>query len=163
MSLPLGIEDTFSTIVPASVVKPNMRLSFQFEEKQGELKNVTVGGSSNLIINTIDIGLLTPYRDKFTFQNDPDLHRQYFQQVPLSKLTVNKFEPIHLTEVMLPNGNLLTDSDPSKGGVYSGDMRHQIAKPRNEHDSLRSMIDHLEGSRIALGLRNYEHQSKPYL
>lgn len=126
-------EDTFSTIVPASVVKPNMRLSFQFEEKQGELKNVTVGGSSNLIINTIDIGLLTPYRDKFTFQNDPDLHRQYFQQVPLSKLTVNKFEPIHLTEVMLPNGNLLTDSDPSKGGVYSGDMRHQIAKNLFSH------------------------------
>lgn len=130
---PTYSEDTFSSIIPATVIKPGIRVSFQFGNKQGDLENITVGGNGNLILNTIDLGLLTPYRDKFTFQKNPDLHRQYFQQVPITKLTVNKFEAMHLTEVMLPNGNLLTDSDPSKGGVYTGDMRHLIAKSLMSH------------------------------
>ncbi|TMO45608.1 hypothetical protein CWC25_05700 [Pseudoalteromonas sp. S4389] len=126
-------DNTFSSILPASVIQPNIHFAFELGDKSSKLNNVKVGASTSLIINTIDVGLLTPYRDKFTFQHDADLHRQYFQQVPITKLSVNNFEPLHLTEVMMPDGRLLTDSDPSKGGIYSGDMRHLIAKNLLSH------------------------------
>ncbi len=36
---------------------------------------------------------------KFSFQKDPELHRQYFQHIPVRRLTVSKYEPQYLREV----------------------------------------------------------------
>lgn len=125
--------NTYSSIIPANNIKPGLTFSFTDGNKVGELDEIEVGAPNELIIHTIDLGLLTPPREQFTFQNNPELHREYFQQLPISHLTVSKYEPQHLTEVMLPNGQFLTDFDPSEGGVYSGNMRHQIAKGLISH------------------------------
>ncbi|NEQ39784.1 MAG: hypothetical protein F6K40_27460 [Okeania sp. SIO3I5] len=122
------ISKTFSSILPASIIEPGLQLSFKSGNKESEVTNLNIGAPNELIIHTIDLGMLTSPRDEFSFQKDPELHRQYFQQLPISSLTVSEYEPQYFTEVMLPNGDLLTDFDPSQGGVYDGTMRQKIAK-----------------------------------
>jgi hypothetical protein len=43
-------------------------------------------------------------------------------------MIVSQYAPLSLTEVMLPNGTLLTDFDPSKGDWHNGTMRQNIGK-----------------------------------
>ncbi|WP_455291477.1 M66 family metalloprotease [Vibrio parahaemolyticus] len=126
-------QNTYSVIIPANKVKPGLTFSFTDGEKVGELGGFKVGAPNELIIHTIDLGLLMAPRDQFSFQSNQDLHQEYFQQLPISQLTVSEYEPQHFTEVMLPNGQLLTDFDPSDGGVYKGTMRQQIAKVLISH------------------------------
>ncbi|WP_261928109.1 M66 family metalloprotease, partial [Vibrio aestuarianus] len=81
---------------------------FNHDDKQGRLTNLDIGAPNELILHTIDIGMLTPPRDQFSFQKDPELHQQYFQHIPVRRLTVSEYEPQYLREVMLPDGRLLT-------------------------------------------------------
>lgn len=48
--------------------------------------------------------------------------------MPTSRLIVSQYAPLHLREVMLPSGTLLTASDPSKGDWHNGTMRQSIGK-----------------------------------
>ncbi|MDE1312361.1 hypothetical protein G6Z90_13900 [Vibrio aestuarianus subsp. cardii] len=121
-------DKTYSAIIPAEIVQPGLKFIFNNNDKQGSLTNFEIGAPNELILHTIDIGMLPPPRDGFSFQKYPYLHREYFQHLPIRRLTVSEYEPLHLREVMLPDGRLLTDFDPSEGGVYTGDMRGQIAK-----------------------------------
>jgi hypothetical protein len=57
-----------------------------------------------------------------------ELHRQYFQNIPVSRLIMSEYSPMYLTEIMLPNVTLLNTCDPSYGDVYSGDMRAYTVK-----------------------------------
>ena len=127
------ISKAFSSILPASLIEPGLQLSFKSGNKESEITNLNIGAPNELIVHTIDLGMLTPPRDEFSFQKDPELHRQYFHQLPISRLTVSEYEPQYFTEVMLPNGQLLTDFDPSQGDVYSGTMRQKIAKELVSH------------------------------
>jgi len=88
----------------------------------------TAGGETELLLSTIDLGLLVPARNQFKFANDPTAHREYFQTTPHTRQVVSYFESVNLAEVMLPTGVLLTTVDPSVGGVYTGDMREYIGK-----------------------------------
>jgi hypothetical protein len=49
--------------IPSSSIKHVMRLEFEYQDKKSYLNNIKVGGFNELIINTIDIGMLTPNRD----------------------------------------------------------------------------------------------------
>ncbi|QQO60924.1 hypothetical protein JI723_11445 [Providencia manganoxydans] len=122
------IENGWSTIIPKSHIKPEIKLSFHYKNKQGSLPTVKVGAPSSLLLHTIDIGMLTPYRDEFSFQDDPELHRQFLQQLPTSQLIVTKYKPVQLNEVVLPNGTRYTQKSADNGGGHSGDMREKIAK-----------------------------------
>ena len=121
-------DKTYSAIIPAEIVQSGLKFTFKHDDKQGRLTNLDIGAPNELILHTIDIGMLTPPRDQFSFQKDPELHRQYFQHIPVRRLTVSEYEPQYLREVMLPDGRLLTNFDPSEGDVYTGNMRGQIAK-----------------------------------
>ncbi|MEA5468896.1 M66 family metalloprotease [Spirulina sp. 06S082] len=123
----------FSSILPANIIQPGLQLSFRSGTKEGTITDLNISAPNELIVHTIDLGMLTPPRDKFSFQKDPELHRQYFHQLPISRLTVSEYEPQHFTKVMLPDGRLLTDFDPSQGGVHDGTMRQQIAKVLVSH------------------------------
>ncbi|MGL4474372.1 MAG: M66 family metalloprotease, partial [Shewanella sp.] len=94
----------------------------------GELIGVKVGATTELLLHTIDIGMLTEPRNAFRFAKETSTHREYFQTVPVSRMTVSQYESLHLSEVMLPNGTLLTDFDPSTGGWHEGAMREYIGK-----------------------------------
>ncbi|MCM4881747.1 M66 family metalloprotease, partial [Escherichia coli] len=86
-----------------------------------------------LLLHTIDIGMLTTPRGRFDFAKDKEAHREYFQTIPVSRMIVNNYAPLHLKEVMLPTGTLLTDADPGEGGWHSGTMRQSIGKELISH------------------------------
>ncbi|MBI1346366.1 peptidase M66 [bacterium] len=120
--------DTWSGVLPADWILPGLNLQFRQGSQSGTLTDLKVGATTELLIHTIDIGMLTPPRDQFHFAEDPLAHREYFQTVPTSRLIVSQYAPLFLPEVMLPNGTLLTDHDPSKGGWHNGTMRQSIGK-----------------------------------
>ena len=125
--------DTWSGVLLAEVIAPGMRLQIKQGELSGELTRIKVGAPTQLLIHTIDVGMLVPPRGEFAFAKDRNAHREYFQTVPTSRLIVAQYAPLWLKEVMLPTGKLITDSDPSKGGWHEGDMRQNIGKELISH------------------------------
>lgn len=121
-------ENTWSAKVPALWIKPGISMQFDSSNQSGKLNNINVGAPGELLIHTIDIGMLTTPRDEYAFAKDPQAHREYFQTVPLSRLTVSNYQSFHLTEVMLPDGTLLTTSDPSIGAWHQGTMWQRITR-----------------------------------
>ncbi|RMR05745.1 Lipoprotein, ToxR-activated, TagA [Pseudomonas syringae pv. primulae] len=121
-------ENTWSVDLPAEWIEPGIVMNFQSGTVSGQLKNISVGARTELLINTIDIGMLTSPRNAFAFAKDPSAHREYFQTIPVSRMIVNNYESIHLTEVVLPDGTLLDGFDPSQGSWHAGTMRQRIGK-----------------------------------
>lgn len=125
--------DTWSIVLPAEWLAPGLSLQIQQGDLSGELTDLKVGAPSELLIHTIDIGMLVPPRGQFDFAKDPGAHREYFQTVPTSRMTISQYAPLFLREVMLPNGTLLSDHDPSKGDWHNGTMRQTIGKELISH------------------------------
>ena len=125
--------ETWSGVLPAEWIVPGLSLQIQQGNLNGELTNLKVGPPSELLIHTIDIGMLAPPRDQFEFAKDPEAHREYFQTVPTSRMIISQYAPLYLREVMLPNGTFLHDSDPSKGDWHNGTMRQSIGKELISH------------------------------
>lgn len=124
----LYAENTWSLKIPANWIQPGFKMQFSHGELSGELTGVKVGAPSELLLHTIDIGMLTAPRDEFNFATDPTAHREYFQTLPVRRMTVSQYETIYLSEVMLADGTLLNDFDPSTGDWHSGTMRQRIGK-----------------------------------
>jgi hypothetical protein len=120
--------DTWSGVLPAEWIVPGMSLQIRQGNLSGELTKLKVGAPTELLIHTIDVGMLTSPRGQFEFARDPEAHREYFQTVPVSRMMISQYAPLSLPEVMLPNGTLLTDHDPSKGDWHNGAMRQSIGK-----------------------------------
>lgn len=125
--------DTWSGELPAEWIQPGLKLSIRQGDLIGELLNIKVGAPGELLLHTIDIGMLTPPRGKLEFAKNNELQREYFQTIPASRMVVNQYAPLYLPEVMLPNGTLLTDFDPSQGGWHDGTMRQHIGKELISH------------------------------
>lgn len=121
-------ENTWSVEIPAGWIKPGIVMRFDSGNLSGQLDPIQVGGATELLINTIDIGMLTTPRDAYAFAKDSNAHREYFQTIPTARMIVSNYQSLHLSEVMLPNGTLLTDFDPSEGGWHAGTMRQSIGK-----------------------------------
>ena len=126
-------EDAWSGVLAAEWIVPGMTLQFRQGNLTGELTGLKVGAPSQLLIHTIDVGMLTTPRGEFAFAGDPEAHREYFQTVPASRLIVSQYAPLSLPEVMMPNGRLLTDLDESEGGWHTGNMRQSIGKELISH------------------------------
>ncbi|ENM5934777.1 peptidase M66 [Vibrio mimicus] len=93
---------------------------------QGEIQ---FGGAPELVIQNIDMGMLTQPRNRNTMiQNLPTLAADYFQKIPASKLVMADYTPAYFPLVTLPNGVVYTDKSASTGGWHSGDMREAIGK-----------------------------------
>lgn len=120
------IENGWSITVPKEYIKPKIKFKFSNNNKQGLLSDIKVGAPNKLLINTIDVGVLTPPRGIFTFNSSPEIHRQYFQNIPVNELTVAQYKPIHFKQVMLPTGEWLTDKAPGKGDGHTGILRYYI-------------------------------------
>lgn len=124
---------TWSGVLPADWVVPGLQLWFRQGELRGQLTELKVGAPSELLLHTIDLGMLVPPRGQFEFAKDASAHREYFQTAPTSRLIVSQYEPLFLREVMLPNGTLLVEHDPSKGDWHNGTMRQRIGKELISH------------------------------
>ncbi len=125
--------DAWSVAVPGEWIRPGVSFRFRRGAESGELAALPVGAPTQLILHTIDVGLLTPPRDAFAFAKDPEAHREYFQTLPATQFVVSQYAPLHLTEVVLPTGELLKDRDPGKGGWHEGTMRQRIGKELISH------------------------------
>ncbi len=112
---------------------PGLNLVIKQGNLSGRLNDIKIGAPGELLLHTIDIGMLTTPRDRFDFAKDKEAHREYFQTIPVSRMIVNNYAPLHLKEVMLPTGELLTDMDPGNGGWHSGTMRQRIGKELVSH------------------------------
>lgn len=121
-------ENNWSVEIPASWIQPGFSLSWNSDGATGTLSNVQVGGPGELLIHTIDIGMLVPPRDKYAFATDVTSHREYFQTIPVARMIVSDYQSYHLTEVVLPDGSTLRTADPSQGGWHDGTMRQRIGK-----------------------------------
>ncbi|MBV7299043.1 M66 family metalloprotease [Enterovibrio paralichthyis] len=121
-------DKAYTGILPAEAVEPGFSLTFNDGNQEGVVEGIKVGANTTLIMNTVDVGLLTEPRGEFRFMTDENLHRDYFQSLQISKLIVNPYAPIHLEEIMLPDGRLLVDVDPSKADAYGSDSHYRIAR-----------------------------------
>lgn len=124
---------TWSGELPAQWIKPGLNLIVRQGDLSGELSGIKVGAPSELLLHTIDLGLLTPPRERFAFSKDHEAHREYFQTIPVSRMIVNNYAPLHLKEVMMPNGKLLTDLSPHQGSWLDGELRQYIGKELISH------------------------------
>lgn len=125
----IGYADGYwSAELPKEWLAPGLNLTFANNGKSGSLTGIKVGAPTELLLHTIDVGMLVEPRERFDFQQDKQAQREYFETAPLSKMVVSEYEPVHLLEVMLPDGTLLTDHDPSEGGWHGGTMRQRIGK-----------------------------------
>ncbi|MFO1064611.1 MAG: M66 family metalloprotease [Pirellulales bacterium] len=125
--------DAWSTVIPAEWIMPGLSLEIRQGEQSGKLSKLRVGAPTQLLIHTIDVGMLAPPRGEFAFANDFAAHREYFQTAPTSRFIVSQYAPLWLKEVMMPDGKLLTDSDPGEGGWHNGSMRQSIGKELISH------------------------------
>ena len=125
--------NTWSGVLPAEWIAPGLTLELRQGNLKGTLTGLKVGAPTQLLIHTIDVGMLTTPRGKFEFAREPEAHREYFQTVPVSRFIVAPYAPLALSEVMLPTGVLLKELDPSKGGWHNGDMRQHIGKELISH------------------------------
>lgn len=126
-------EHTWSGVLPAEWIAPGLVLELRQGAASGTLGDVKVGAPTQLLIHTIDVGMLTTPRGEFAFARDPEAHREYFQTVPVSRLIVAQYAPLTLTEVMMPDGTLLKEQDPGEGGWHTGGMRQSIGKELISH------------------------------
>ncbi|HHT0304135.1 TPA: M66 family metalloprotease [Raoultella planticola] len=158
--------NTWSTQLPANWINPGLKLTFKQGNLSGTLSDIKVGAPGELLLHTIDIGMLTTPRDRFLFAKDTEAQREYFQTVPVSRMIVNNYAPLHLQEVMLPDGRLLTDADPSTGGWHTGTMRQHIGKELISHGidnanyGLNSTAGQGEGSHPYVAAQLAAHTSR---
>lgn len=121
-------QNFWSGVIPWQYIFPGVSFEFQAGALAGVYTSPDIGAPGEVLIHTIDIGMLTPNRQEFSFQYDDDYHRQYFQQIPASRLIINEYEPVFWQEIMMPDGTLYTDHSSDTGGVYDGDLRQRIGK-----------------------------------
>ncbi|MFM7040259.1 MAG: M66 family metalloprotease [Planctomycetaceae bacterium] len=125
--------DAWSCVLPADWIAPGLKLQFRQNGLTGELSSIRVGAPTQLLLHTIDIGMLVPPRNRFEFAGDPSAHREYFQTVPTSRLIVSQYAPLYLREIVLPNGTALAEQDPGKGDWHNGQLRQRIGKELISH------------------------------
>ncbi|MDR0279497.1 MAG: M66 family metalloprotease [Paucimonas sp.] len=123
--------DNFWTYrLPWSCILPGIRFLFGSGFRSGYYHDVSVGAPGELMLHVIDVGMLTEPQDMFTSTFDADLQRQLFQQLPCSQLVVNRYEPVHWKEIMMPDGTLYKERS-TKGeaaSAHTGDIRQRIGK-----------------------------------
>ncbi|MGL4474739.1 MAG: M66 family metalloprotease, partial [Shewanella sp.] len=109
-------------------------LSLRFVDNHGRSSelaqhNITFGGAPELVIQNIDMGMLTKPRGVNNMANNTAEHASdYFQKIPVSKLVLGQYAPAYFEKVTMPNGKVYTERSDTEGGWHSGDMREAIGK-----------------------------------
>lgn len=120
--------DLWSAVLPGHLIIPGNVLEFDVDGRTGTYRDMDVGAPSELLLHTIDIGMLTPHRGRFIDHFGDEMVRQYFQTLPCSRLIVNRYEPIDFHTVELADGTVYRDHSAQKGEWHGGDLREKIGK-----------------------------------
>ncbi len=103
------------------------------QNRRGELaeEKIDFASPGELVLNNIRIGMLAvpPKGSGQYMLNEPEkAGSDYFQTIPAAEMTVAKYEDVFLNRVMVSNGTIYDSVSSTKGDVYSGDMRGDVAK-----------------------------------
>ncbi|AUI85964.1 peptidase M66 [Vibrio azureus] len=124
--------NTWSLPLEWSWMKPGLSLHLTDNlGRHGDLAetDMTFAGAPELIIQNIDMGMLTEPRNGNTMiQQMAKLSADYFQKIPVSKLVMADYTSAFFPKVTLPNGKVYTTSSDGEGGWHGGDMREAIGK-----------------------------------
>ena len=124
-------EQAWTTLLPWNWIKPGLNINFvakkadQQEEVTGNLSSIEVGAPNELIIQSIRLGLLAPHKNikAIDLENDPLLAHDYFQKIPVSRLTVGNYLPIQFDKIVLSDGTVYTDASTDTGTGHNGDLK----------------------------------------
>lgn len=123
--------NAWSATLPAEWVQPGLNLEFSSNSGIGYLKNIEIGGETQVILQNIRIGMLTPpgpLSNNPLEQQSEAMAKDYFQKIPVSQLIVGNYSPVQLDEVVLSSGKKYHTRSDDTGGVYDGDLRENIGK-----------------------------------
>lgn len=122
----------WSQVLPADWIQPGLTLTFSADNNQsGRLAHIDIGGESQVVLQNIRIGMLTPpgpLANNPMEQQSENMAKDYFQKIPVSQLIVGNYTPLHLEEVVLSSGKKYLTRSDNEGNVYSGDLREDIGK-----------------------------------
>lgn len=124
----------WSAEIPAEWMTPGMALEITDSRgRTGVLGKVEMTAPKELVINNIRLGMLTdpPTGSGHRFIENPAWGAtDYFQTLPVAKLTMARYETVELDRVIVGSGAIYTvdQPDPSQGSVYNGTMRENVAK-----------------------------------
>lgn len=125
---------SWSVELPAEWVQHGMELTFSDAAGTSGSVNVDIAAPTEIVINNIRLGMLTdaPIEDdQQRFITDPaNGASDYFETMPVSKMTMAQYEDVTLDEVIVASGDIYTvnSPDPSEGSVYAGTMRENVGK-----------------------------------
>ncbi|GGE81859.1 M66 family metalloprotease [Mycetocola zhadangensis] len=123
----------WTTELPWNLMQPGLELTFTTNEGTGVLGSdkIEFAAPAELIISSIELGMLTSYptgSGHYMFNQPEKSGADYFQTIPVSKLTMAIYEPVKLDKVIVSSGVIYTDKSAVNGDVYSGDMRENVGK-----------------------------------
>ncbi|MEG0446705.1 MAG: M66 family metalloprotease [Comamonas sp.] len=125
----------WSAVLPWDWVKPGLELRVSdAKNRSGTLtaNAIEFAAPAELVVHSIELGMLTDApssADDHWFLNQPaKAATDYFQTVPLAKLTAAYYERVRLNKVMVANGSIYETASAVTGGTYDGDMRENTAK-----------------------------------
>ncbi|MEN4906306.1 M66 family metalloprotease [Rahnella bonaserana] len=122
-------DNAYSVKLPWDLIEPGMIISISDENGlNGQLTEIDVGAENEVMIQNIRLGMLTEPAKLNELEGNSKLAADYFQKIPVSRMIVGNYSPLHLTKVVLSSGKVYDYQSDTTGDVYSGDMREDIAK-----------------------------------
>lgn len=101
------------------------------DEADGKLSAIDIGPASQLVIQSVRVGMLThvDHDPGHYTLDDPILAAaDYFQTLPVSRLIMGSYGDVELDKVILSDGTIYTSDSKDTGDVHNGDMREDVAK-----------------------------------
>jgi len=129
----------WSVAVPWNWMRPGLQLAFAWTPASGPALagtlpagKVEFAAPAELVVQNIRLGMLTPPNTAtgYLMDHPESAGTDYFQTVPIARLTVAQYEDMHLSRVIVGTGGgaIYDTASPQNGDVYSGDMRENVAK-----------------------------------
>lgn len=125
----------WSAVLPWDWVQPGLALRVSdSQNRAGTLaaNAIAFAAPAELVVHSLELGMLTDAptsESKHWFLNQPaKAATDYFQTVPLARITAAYYERVRLSQVMVATGVIYDTASATTGDVYSGDMRENTAK-----------------------------------
>lgn len=119
--------------LPWNWMKPGLELTFETDKGAGVLERAGIefAAPAEMVISSIQLGMLTDYPKSsghYMFNEPEKSGSDYFQTIPVSKLTMAIYEPVRLEKVIVASGAVYEEKSSVNGDVYSGDLRESVGK-----------------------------------
>ncbi|MGE5863943.1 MAG: M66 family metalloprotease, partial [Rhizobacter sp.] len=126
---------SWSVVLPWDWVVPGLALRvIDDRQREGRLAadKIEFAAAAELVVHSIKLGMLVEPENNDAahwFRSNPaDAATDYFQTIPVARLTAAHYEDATLRRVMVSSGVIYDTASATTGDVYSGDMRADVAK-----------------------------------